>query len=71
MKSDCDLHKDKVIRIGAPALKETRDNTVKAARVAAALFNPEMSVLLQKCPSYTGNLNSETPGDSKFTWEMF
>ena len=30
-----------------------------------ALFNPEISVLIQKHHPYTGNLNSETLGDSK------
>ncbi len=30
-----------------------------------ALFNPEMSIFVQKRPSYSGDLNSETPGDSK------
>ncbi len=30
-----------------------------------ALFNPETSILIQKRHPYTGNLNSETPGDSK------
>ena len=31
----------------------------------AALFNPETSILIQKRHPYTGNLNLETPGDSK------
>jgi len=30
-----------------------------------ALFNPEPSILIQKRHPYTGNLNSETCGDSK------
>lgn len=30
-----------------------------------ALFNLETSVSIQKHRHYTGNLNSETPGDSK------
>ncbi len=30
-----------------------------------ALFNPETSILIQKRHPYTGNLNSETSGDSK------
>jgi len=30
-----------------------------------ALFNPEMSNLIQKRHPYTGNVNSETPGDSE------
>ncbi len=30
-----------------------------------ALFNPETSILIQKRYPYTGNLNSETPGESK------
>ena len=30
-----------------------------------ALLNPEMSLLIQKRHPYTGNLNSETSGDSK------
>ncbi len=30
-----------------------------------ALFNPETSIFIQKRHPYTGNLNSETPGDSK------
>ncbi len=30
-----------------------------------ALFNPETSILIQKHRPYIGNLNSETPGDSK------
>ncbi len=30
-----------------------------------ALFNLKTSMLIQKCHPYTGNLNSETPGDSK------
>jgi len=29
------------------------------------LLNPETSILIQKCHQYTGNLNSETSGDSK------
>ncbi len=29
-----------------------------------ALFNPEMSILIQKCDPYTGNLERETSGDS-------
>ena len=29
-----------------------------------ALFNPEPAVLIQKRHPYTGDLNSETPGDS-------
>ncbi len=32
---------------------------------AVALFNPEMSNLIQKRHPYTKNLNSETSGDSK------
>ncbi len=31
---------------------------------AEALFNPETSILIQKCHPYNGNLNSETSGDS-------
>ena len=31
----------------------------------SALFNPEMSILIQKRHSYTGNLNREMSGDSK------
>lgn len=31
----------------------------------SALFNPNTSILIKKRHSYTGNLNSETPGDSK------
>ena len=30
-----------------------------------ALFNPETPILIQKRHPYTGNLNSETSGDSK------
>ncbi len=30
-----------------------------------ALFNPEASILIQKHHPYNGNLNSETPVDSK------
>ncbi len=30
-----------------------------------ALFNPETSIQIQKRPFYSGNQNSETPGDSK------
>ncbi len=30
-----------------------------------APFNPETSILTQKRPFHNGNLNSETPGDSK------
>ncbi len=30
-----------------------------------ALFNPETSALIQQRHPYTGNLNSETPGDSQ------
>jgi len=30
-----------------------------------ALFNPETLILIQKRHPYAGNLNSETPGDSK------
>ncbi len=30
-----------------------------------ALINPETSVSIQKCHTYTSNLNSETPADSK------
>ncbi len=33
-----------------------------------ALLNPETSILIQKRHSYTRNLNSETPGDSKITF---
>ncbi len=33
-----------------------------------ALFNPETSFLIQKRHLYTGNLNSETPGDSRNTF---
>ncbi len=33
-----------------------------------ALFNPETSILIQKRHPYTGNLNSETSGDSKNTF---
>ncbi len=39
-----------------------------------ALFNPETSILIQKRHPYTGNLNSETSGDSKtrfYIVEMF
>ncbi len=32
---------------------------------AVTQLNPKTSILMQKCHSYTGNLNSETPGDSK------
>ncbi len=28
------------------------------------LFIPDMSILIQKCHPYTGDLNLETPGDS-------
>jgi len=31
----------------------------------SALFNPKTSILIQKRHPYTGNLNSEMPGDSK------
>ncbi len=30
-----------------------------------ALLNPKTFTFLQKCPSYSGNLNSEMPGDIK------
>jgi len=30
----------------------------------AARFNPKTSILVQKRHPYTGNVNSETPGDS-------
>jgi hypothetical protein len=30
-----------------------------------ALLNPKTFIFLQKCPSYSGNLNSEMPGDIK------
>ncbi len=33
--------------------------------IPTALLNPKTSVYLQKRPSYSGNLNSEMPGDSK------
>ena len=32
-----------------------------------ALSNPKTSILIQKCPFYSGNLNSESPGNSVFT----
>ncbi len=35
------------------------------APVHTALFNPKTTTLVQKRHPYTGNLNSETPGDSK------
>jgi hypothetical protein len=35
---------------------------------AVALLSPEMSILIQKRPCYSGNLNSETPGDSTNTY---
>ena len=40
---------------------------VTAGKVTLALFNPETSiaVVIQEHHLYTGNLNSETPGDSK------
>ena len=31
----------------------------------SALFSLKASILIHKCHPYTGNLNSETPGDSK------
>ncbi len=31
------------------------------------LFNPRESILIQKRPFYSGNLNSETPGDRENT----
>ncbi len=34
----------------------------------AALLNPATSTLIQKRHPYTGNLNSETSGDSKNTF---
>jgi len=34
----------------------------------SALFNPETSVVIQKRHPYTGNLNSETSGDSKYAF---
>ena len=39
-----------------------------------AFFSPETSLSIQKHPFYSGNLNSETPGDSQtrfYTVEMF
>ena len=38
---------------------------------AIALLNPETSILLQRRPSYSGNLDSETPGDSKTRFNMW
>jgi len=38
---------------------------VLAWPVLFALFNPKTSILIQKRHPYTGNLNSEMPGDSK------
>ena len=35
------------------------------SRGSTALFGPKMSILIQKRHPYTGNLNSETSGDSK------
>ena len=35
------------------------------AQLPIALFNPETSIFIQKHHPYTGNLNSETLGDSK------
>jgi len=34
-------------------------------QLSVALFNPKTSILIQKRHPYTGNLNSETSGDSK------
>jgi len=36
-----------------------------SSHTTIALFNPETSILIQKLSFYSGNLNSETPGDSK------
>jgi hypothetical protein len=36
----------------------------------SALFNPGTSILIQKHPFYSGNVSSETPGDSE-SGEMF
>ena len=36
--------------------------------VLDALFNPKTSILIQKRHPYTGNLNSETLGDSRNTF---
>ena len=33
-----------------------------------ALFNAEVSVLIQKCHPYTGTLNTETSGDNKIVY---
>ena len=38
---------------------------ISTAVLEPALLNPKTPIFLQKLPSYSGNLNSETPGDSK------
>lgn len=40
-------------------------HTQSECRRDAARFNPKTSTLSQKCHPYSGNLNSETSGDSK------
>jgi len=42
---------------------------VATAKSLSALFNPKTSILIQKRHPYTGNLNSETLGDSKHDHE--
>ena len=37
----------------------------------AAVVIPKMSILMQKCHAYSGNLKSGTPGDSLYNGEMF
>ncbi len=39
--------------------------SINPAVVLQALFSPKTSILIQKRPLYSGNLNSKAPGDSK------
>ena len=41
---------------------------VQHCHKASALFNLETSILIQKSHPYTGNLNTETSGDSENTF---
>ncbi len=43
---------------------ETTGCAVQYCRVQKALWDTETPILIQKRHPYTGNLNSETPGDS-------
>jgi len=40
-------------------------NQKRNMQVLVALFNPETSILIQKCHPYTGNIDSKTPGNSE------